>query len=283
MVNGIVFDRVLSVGINYVGTNSQLNGCINDIINLKKVTKAKSYVVMTELSGHKYLRPKRANIIAQIKKFTTGVKPGMNLLFQYSGHGSHTRDANNDEADGRDETICPLDYSKAGMIKDDDLRKLLIDPLPEGCNLWCIMDCCHSGTIMDLANTYQIKNRNIKNNDKDNKDNKKKNKRRYVKEISKTIPLTNCQVICFSGCLDTQFSADAYIGRTYQGAMTWGILESLKYLKRRRKLLTYRNIMRHLLKLLKNSGYDQIPQISSGKPLNLDTEFTPVELKKKQK
>jgi hypothetical protein len=36
------------------------------------------------------------------------------------------------------------------MITDDELFKLLIAPLPEGCELTVVMDCCHSGSILDL-------------------------------------------------------------------------------------------------------------------------------------
>jgi hypothetical protein len=43
-----------------------------------------------------------------------------------------------------------LDFQEQGMITDDELFKLLIAPLPEGCELTVVMDCCHSGSILDL-------------------------------------------------------------------------------------------------------------------------------------
>ena len=30
------------------------------------------------------------------------------------------------------ETIIPLDYENAGMIPDDKINKLIVEPLPEG-------------------------------------------------------------------------------------------------------------------------------------------------------
>jgi hypothetical protein len=272
MVLGIVFDRVLSIGINYVGTEAQLDGCLNDCINLKNATTSKSHIIMSEVANNDELKPTKRNIITQIKKFTSGVKPGMNLLFQYSGHGSYTHDDSRDEDDGRDETICPLDYPHAGDIKDDELRKLLVNELPNGCTLWCFMDCCHSGTVLDLKHNYQLAP--IKG---------RKGRRRKIKYAirhSNKIAPTKCQVICFSGCLDTQTSADAHIGGKYQGAMTWGILATISTLRRKGTPLTYRNIMRYLLRVMRNNGFDQIPQISTGKPLDLDTLFTPAGLKK---
>lgn len=268
MVNGIIFDRVLSVGINYVGTRAELNGCINDVINLKNQTKSKSHIILNELARHKHLTPTRANIIRAIKEFTKGVKPGMNLLFQYSGHGSYTRDTNSDESDNRDETICPLDYATAGDIKDDELRQLLADPLPNGSTLWCLFDCCHSGTVMDLRHNYQLARV------------PRTRKVRYKIKHSKKVQATRAQIICFSGCLDTQTSADAHINGKYQGAMTWGVLTSIANLNRAKKPLSYRNIMRELLKLMKRSRFQQIPQISTGKEFNLDTLFTPAGVNK---
>jgi hypothetical protein len=42
------------------------------------------------------------------------------------------------------------DFIKAGQIRDDELLKILVHPMPEGVNMTCLMDCCHSGTILDL-------------------------------------------------------------------------------------------------------------------------------------
>ena len=54
------------------------------------------------------------------------------------------------EEDGYDETLVPLDYNTAGQIKDDDVFNTLVTKVPAGATLTCIMDCCHSGTVLDL-------------------------------------------------------------------------------------------------------------------------------------
>jgi hypothetical protein len=258
----ITFDRILSIGINYVGTSAELRGCINDVINLKNSTKAGSRVIMTELATDKTLIPTRANIILQMRKFVADVKPGMNLLFQYSGHGSHRGDRNADDTDGQDETICPLDYAKTGDITDDQLRMLLADTLPAGCTLWCFFDSCHSGTVMDLPSRYLI------DSDRDNA------KRLVIsRKNSKKNPPTKAQVICFSGCQDHDFSSDSVFNGQPQGAMTASFLHVIKTLKEQNKPLSYKNIMKSMLKLLKDGKYNQIPQLSTGKPMNLDTLF----------
>lgn len=254
------FDRILSIGINYVGTRSELNGCINDVINVQKHCQGKSVVKMTELDSSELLVPTAANILRQIDAFVRGVKPGERLLFQYSGHGSYQRDSNGDETDRRDEVICPVDYSRAGCISDDLLKKRLVDPLPAGCKLLCIFDCCHSGTILDLRYNYVVYPRG--------------NKRKYVTKKDPKASGSSCDVVCFSGCMDPQTSADAYIAGKYQGAMTWGLLSVIRDLKKKKKKVSYHNVMKGLVWIMKRKRYRQVPQISTGGALNLNAEMS---------
>lgn len=39
------------------------------------------------------------------------------------GHGGSVRDTSGDEADNMDETMVPVDYTKAGQITDDEILK----------------------------------------------------------------------------------------------------------------------------------------------------------------
>lgn len=71
-----------------------------------------------------------------------------------TGHGGKLRDDNGDEKDGYDETLVPLDYATAGQIRDDDLYKLLVAGLRQGVFATFIMDCCHSGSVLDLPYTF---------------------------------------------------------------------------------------------------------------------------------
>lgn len=86
-----------------------------------------------------------------------GAKPGDVLFFHFSGHGSQQRDDSGMEADGFNETICPCDYSRAGQIVDDEIWSNLVHPLPSGVRLTALMDCCHSGTGLDLPFTYDMR------------------------------------------------------------------------------------------------------------------------------
>lgn len=66
------------------------------------------------------------------------------------GHGGSLPDDNGDEEDGMDETLIPVDYVQAGQIRDDELFEKFIVPMKAGVTVTCLMDCCHSGTVMDL-------------------------------------------------------------------------------------------------------------------------------------
>lgn len=47
-----------------------------------------------------------------------------------------------------------MDYTSAGQIRDDDLYLTLIGKMPRDVQLTCVMDCCHSGTVLDLPYTF---------------------------------------------------------------------------------------------------------------------------------
>ena len=52
-----------------------------------------------------------------------GGRRGDVLLVHYSGHGSNVPDNDGDEADGRDEILCPTDLDWKDPLRDDWLRK----------------------------------------------------------------------------------------------------------------------------------------------------------------
>jgi hypothetical protein len=56
-------------------------------------------------------------------------------------HGDTPRD---------DEAMCPYDFASGALLIDDDLGEIF-SRLPDGVNLTCFFDCCHSGTITRMA------------------------------------------------------------------------------------------------------------------------------------
>ncbi len=245
--------KALLVGINYTGTDSALNGCINDIHNIKQVLITKfgyKEADITVLTDETELLPTRNNILAYFLDLL--LVTDADLYFHYSGHGSQIRDENNDEADGNDEALVPLDYETMGLITDDELRGLL-QCMNATCKLTMILDCCHSGSGVDLAyNLYERIGRNY-----------------LLEDPTYKYGKTRGQVVCLSGCMDSQTSADAYIGSQYQGALTNAYITVLNTLAPKQR--TYNNVYNGIYKMLSAAKYSQIPCLSSGLDLNLNS------------
>jgi len=63
------------------------------------------------------------------------------------------KDTNNDEADGKDETLIPVDYQEKGQLSDDVILANLVLEVPRDATLTAVIDACHSGTVLDLPYT----------------------------------------------------------------------------------------------------------------------------------
>ena len=138
--------RALCVGINRYPT-SPLSGCVAD---------AQSWAAT--LTGLGFEPPillldedaTRIAIQEKLRALVLASQPGDVVVFQYAGHGTQFRDTNGDEtgpdSDPDDEAVCPIDFAEGHFLVDDDLGEIF-DRIPDGVNVTCFMDCCHSGTI----------------------------------------------------------------------------------------------------------------------------------------
>ncbi|ORY45301.1 metacaspase [Rhizoclosmatium globosum] len=155
--------KALLVGINYIGSKHALAGCINDAHNLQNFlvqqygykTDQRSMLVMTDDNKDPRYVPTTKNLLGAFHWLVYDARPGDHLFFSYSGHGGQVPDTNdNDRASGMDDTICPVDFEQSGQIDSDLLHKALVTALPDGVKLVVVMDCCHSGTMLELPYTY---------------------------------------------------------------------------------------------------------------------------------
>lgn len=150
--------RAVMIGINYPGSACPLSGCHNDVLNMKKYImdvhgfEEENITVLMDDGEHE--EPTRANILAAYKKLVEDSEEGDVVFCHYAGHGGKLRDDNNDEDDGYDETLIPCDYETSGQIRDDAVFSTLVHPMPKGVTMTCVMDCCHSGTVLDLPYKY---------------------------------------------------------------------------------------------------------------------------------
>jgi len=153
--------RALFIGINYVGQSAELSGCVNDVVDMRALLAGANYTETRVLYDGRWsgpflgelndTAPTRANMTSAFRWLVAGAGVGDQLFLHYSGHGSQLRSQMFQEADGLDEVIVPVDYETAGMIRDDELYALLVTPLRgTGAALRAVLDCCHSGTGIDL-------------------------------------------------------------------------------------------------------------------------------------
>ncbi|GFH57094.1 metacaspase [Chaetoceros tenuissimus] len=151
--------RAVMVGINYIGQDGELRGCHNDVLNMKEylmdVHGFEESNMNILLDDGVHTDPTKDNIMTAFREIVQQSEEGDVVYIHYSGHGASVRDDDGDEADGMDETLVPVDYNKSGLIRDDDLLTTLVVPMKKGVFVTAIMDCCHSGTILDLPFNFK--------------------------------------------------------------------------------------------------------------------------------
>lgn len=152
--------KALLIGINYFGQKGTLRGCINDVKNMSAYLnnhfgyKREDMVILTDDQQNPMSIPTKANMLRAMHWLVRDARPNDSLFFHYSGHGGQTPDLDGDEDDGYDEVIYPVDFRQAGHIVDDEMHRIMVQPLAPGVRLTCIFDSCHSGSALDLPYIY---------------------------------------------------------------------------------------------------------------------------------
>lgn len=223
--------KAVLIGINYNGTSARLNGCIQDTQNVRDILisnfgyKPENILMINDYSK---IKPTKDNIIKACFEMLQGQANNDTdqFFFQYSGHGSQITDLNGDEKDNKDEVVVPVDYSTAGVISDDLLFELLVKPLKSHQKLFCLIDACNSGTMLDLKYNIKTKTEPIRRITSKNYNYKDWSARLLVDIGKKYSP--KGQVMMISGCQDHEFSNDVRIDNQYQGMMTYCFIDALK-------------------------------------------------------
>ncbi|TFK47431.1 hypothetical protein OE88DRAFT_804644 [Heliocybe sulcata] len=251
--------KALCIGINYTGQREELHGCINDAQDIHKFLqrygfRSEDMVLLRDDARNSRDIPTKKNILDAMRWLVKDAQPHDSLFIHYSGHGGQTKDLDGDEVDGLDEDIYPLDYKQAGIILDDDLHKILVHPLPRACRLTAVFDSCHSGSILDLPILYHSDGR-VKSRPEITP--------KFIKE--RTSP---ADVISFSGCKDSQTSADTTEDGLAVGAMSYAFTLCLK----RNPDQSYLQLLKSVRAVL-NKRYNQKPQLSSSHRINTHLKF----------
>jgi hypothetical protein len=135
-------------------------------------------------------------------------------------------------------------------IVDDELKSLIQKNLKKNVTLFALFDCCFSGTVLDLQYQYLD---SLEND---------------ASTVNKNETETIGNVIMISGCNDNQTSADAYLDKKYQGAMTWSFISAVSESSTK---LSWKDLLIKMRDQLKTSDFTQLPQLSSGCFMDINT------------
>jgi hypothetical protein len=248
----------LQFGLLYRGTEYSLEGCINDLNNVRThfLTQTgvnflpKNIILMTDDTKE---TPTKRNMEAAMKQLVANSVPGDRLFLQYSGHGTEVKDKGGDEKDGFDEALCPLD---GGVIVDDWIFLNIVKGLEKkkGASLFVLIDACHSGTGLDLSHQYFAT--------------RGKKPAVRVSIDKKPNRTSTARVIGFAAAMDNQTATDIQGDTIPQGAFTEMFLKVFK--QHQSKPLTYRQFLLAVDGLLAANEYAQQASISTTEKLDLD-------------
>ncbi|GKU97994.1 hypothetical protein SLEP1_g11054 [Rubroshorea leprosula] len=212
--------KALLCGITYHNTKYKLKGTVNDAKNIRKFLinyfnfLPENILMLTEEAEEPDLIPTKCNIERCLSWLVHDCQDGDSLVFFYSGHGLRQPDFDSDELDGFDETICPVDFEKEGMIVDNYINATIVRPLKEGVILHAIIDACHSGTVLDLEYIYT---------------------REFERWDSNKPPsgvykgTSGGLAICISACEDDQMASDTNAFESkMNGALTYLLIEVVR-------------------------------------------------------
>lgn len=297
--------KALLIGINYIGSNNALRGCINDVRHMQAFLMQRGgymegdMVILTDDTNNPMQVPTRENMLRAMEWLVRGAAPGDSLFFHYSGHGGEEKDLDGDEVDGMDECIYPVDFQQSGSIIDDVMHDIMVKRLPPGCRLTAIFDSCHSGTALDLPFTYRAQDGGLKEYNiwkgtgtdgaeilmgyatrnvgmmftgaKSLFDRATNYKSKSKLEAIKQSKMSPADVIMFSGCRDDQTSADANEAGTFTGAMSWAFLGAMAQLQPNQQY-TYLSLLQSVRGIMRNR-YTQKPQLSSSHQIDPNAVF----------
>ncbi|KAI0096788.1 hypothetical protein GGR51DRAFT_566969 [Nemania sp. FL0031] len=153
--------KALFIGINYFGQRGQLRESIQDVKNLRAYLieyfdyKHEDIVILTDDKHNSMSQPTKQNILRAMHWLVKDANPDDSLFFYYSGHEGPTKDNednndagedNNDgDEDGYSSTIVPVDFQPVGYITNEEMHRIMVEPLQAGVKLTAIFDTPYTG------------------------------------------------------------------------------------------------------------------------------------------
>ncbi|KAJ3411588.1 Ca(2+)-dependent cysteine protease [Chytridiales sp. JEL 0842] len=292
--------KALLIGIRYLHTPHPLQGPHNDThafytyltTTHHPLFPPSNILVLSEDQPDPLKWPTRANILRGMQwlvegSTTSDEQEGGTLVFYFGGHGAGVVDLDGDEVDGVDEVLLPLDWEEEGGIVDDDIFRLMVQPLSTQTKLIAILDCCHSASLLDLQYTYRL-NGSLELLETDSSSKSKTlearlwmgnqssgfwKSRRKGEERKKREALKNgmerrvckADVVQISACRDWERSVDVDVSGKAQGLMTTSLLSVLNSASTLKKELTLAQLLEKVRELVKQRGEFGDVMLSTGK------------------
>lgn len=229
--------KALCVGINdYAGFVNDLKGCVNDANDWGNILENAGFAVDKVLDA----QAAKSTVLSKFDNLITSAKPGDEIVFTYSGHGTSVADRSGDEIDGYDEALVLHD----GIVLDDELRAILQKADPNA-HITVISDSCFSGTVTRALISDTAKPRYVKTDDIPPTATLKK----------KFLEDADMLELLISGCTDSEYSYDAEINGRWNGAMTAYAVSEM------RAGQTYNEFYVKLRQHLPSDDYPQTPQL----------------------
>lgn len=255
------------IGIDYLNDpKRQLKGAAMDALRMKTLLQGAGYEVTLlsdNLPNEKVIEPTLENVTVAFLNLLRNKVVGDTLFFYFSGHATYINDINLDELDGHDELITTTDIydentGEPNYITDDIFKSLIQQNLKTGIKMYCIIDACNSGTILDLKYNYYYGNQNLITNPKESE--------------------TNGQIYLLSSARDDQLSGEALIDygggvKSYGGIFTYAVLDVIRSYPSN-QLLSFKQLLDLVRKKIKDLGFNsQTAQLSSGKLMNAEQTY----------
>jgi len=249
--------RALLIGINYdsdVDPDRRLSGAVNDVrlmreFLMRKFNFTDIHVLTDEELDFTDGRPTKSNILEAMGDLVKDASAGDSLFFHFSGHGDQLKDEVGDEYDGWDESILPVDYKENGQIRDDKIYEILVRSLNPHVRLTAVIDCCRSGTVLDLPFLFaetgpsKVSNRN--------------------EELAG-------DAFSFSGCRDSEDAAeisDPMDRRQSVGKLVHSFISTLESANGSR--MSYAQVYEEVTKRSVLGRVQQTPQLTMSRPIDL--------------
>jgi len=145
----------LIIGISdYAGTANDLNYCDDDAVDFCNALvnvygwDRNQIILLIDSNATKQ------NILQYISHISGEEKPGDEVVFFYSGHGSTSTYDVDGDGEKKDECIIPYECQSGYFIWDGDLKKAFSDF--ESTRMMFFFDSCYSGGMMDLASAGRL-------------------------------------------------------------------------------------------------------------------------------